>query len=71
MMYKILDYMLRDLSNYHRKKEDLLKFYIQKRLDQSFDNYSKELEQSLSYLDNRKVQINVIQKINRTKRKTK
>ena len=70
-MYKIFDYMLRDLSNYHRKKEELLEFYIQKRLDQSFDNYSKELEQSLSYLDNRKVQINVMQKINRTKRKTK
>lgn len=52
-MYNRLLLLKKELSNYHRGRTYLEKYYISKRLNESLNSYYKELEDSLRYLDNR------------------
>lgn len=53
-MYNKLLNLKKELSYYHRNKEDLEKYYISKRLNDSLVSYYKDLEYSMKYLENRK-----------------
>lgn len=48
-----LDKILDDLSMYKRDKSILLKYYIEKRLQDSLRTYYKELNNSVNYLEAR------------------
>lgn len=49
-MKYLLNNMLLELSQYKRDKSDLMSLYISDRLDKSFSQYDKELQQSIDYL---------------------
>lgn len=61
-MYKELINLKREMSNYHRDKVKLDKYYIYKRLNESLDTYYNDLEYSLKYLNNRQPE-NVLRKM--------
>ena len=42
--------ILYDLSQHHRNPADLMQVFVSERLSKSFDQYNKELQQSLSFL---------------------
>lgn len=42
--------MLNDLQKYKRDKQTLMPEYVATRLDKSFNQYDKELQQSLQFL---------------------
>lgn len=42
--------MLRSLENYKRDKSTLMTIYVSKRLEKSFNEYNKELKQSIDFL---------------------
>jgi hypothetical protein len=42
--------MLNNLQNYKRDKNTLMQHYVTERLDESFNQYDKELQQSLQFL---------------------
>lgn len=42
--------MLRDLENYKRDKSTLMTMYVSQRLEKSFNEYDKELKQSIDFL---------------------
>jgi hypothetical protein len=50
------------MKKYHRNKEDLEKYYIYKRLNESLKSYYSDLEYSLKYLDNRQPE-NILRKM--------
>ena len=64
-----LEGMLKDLSLYHRNKNDLKILYINERLNKSLETYYKELSSSLDYLSNRN-QENLAKKVRNMKWKT-
>lgn len=45
-----LNYMLSELDSYRHSKQTLMKMYVSDRLEKSFNEYNKELQQSISYL---------------------
>ena len=49
-MKRILYSMIEELQQYKRDKNDLMKQYVSERLDKSFSQYDKELQQSILYL---------------------
>ena len=49
-MKRILYSMIEELQQYKRDKNDLMKQYVAERLDKSFSQYDKELQQSILYL---------------------
>ena len=53
MFKDILYSMLNDMSKYHRDKDDLLAYYINKRLNKSLQVYYKELSKSIEYLSSK------------------
>ena len=61
-----LEGMLKDLSLYHRNKNDLKILYINERLNKSLETYYKELRSSLDYLSNRN-QENLAKKVRNMK----
>lgn len=61
-----LEDMLKDLSLYHRNKNDLKILYINERLNKSLETYYKELSSSLDYLSNRN-QENLAKKVRNMK----
>ena len=42
--------MLRGLENYKRDKTTLMTMYVSERLEKSFNEYDKELKQSIDFL---------------------
>lgn len=42
--------MLRGLENYKRDKSTLMTMYVSQRLEKSFNEYDKELKQSIDFL---------------------
>ena len=50
-MIDILNNMLKDLSEHKRNKNDLLLFYIDKRLDKSLHSYYDNLIKSVNYIN--------------------
>lgn len=42
--------MLNNLQQYKRDKNTLMQYYVTERLDKSFNQYDKELQQSLLFL---------------------
>lgn len=52
-MRKELIYLKSEMKKYHRDKTELVKYYINKRLNDSLTSYYKDLEYSIKYLDNR------------------
>ena len=42
--------MLRGLNNYKRDKTTLMTMYVSERLEKSFNEYDKELKQSIDFL---------------------
>ena len=63
-MKEILLSMLKDMSNYHRNTCDLMPHYVSERLDLSFKEYNKELQQSIQYLT-RKHEKSIIKRMNK------
>lgn len=63
-MIDILNNILADLSNHKRNKDDLLIFYINKRLDKSLYTYYDSLVSSVNYLKYRNCK-KIMDKINR------
>lgn len=61
MLYN-LNIIKEDLKGHRRNKRDLEKYYINKRLNESLSSYSKQLEYSIAYLNNRKAE-NVIKEM--------
>ena len=59
-----LENMLNDMKNYHRDKNSLLIYYINKRLNESLNIYYKELENSITYLSS-KNDMKVLKKMNK------
>lgn len=49
-MKDILFRMLSNLQQYKRDKNTLMQYYVTERLDKSFNQYDKELQQSLQFL---------------------
>lgn len=49
-MISTLTYMLNELSKYKNDKTFLMNNYILERLNKSYNQYNKELQQSLDYL---------------------
>jgi hypothetical protein len=54
MLYNKLVQIKYELSKYHRDRQYLERYYVNKRLTESLNSYYKDLEDSLRYLDNRK-----------------
>lgn len=50
MVKDIINQMKLDLAAHNRKKEDLLEYYVQLRLNASLESYYKEIQQSLNNL---------------------
>lgn len=50
MTIKQLYSMLDLLSEHHRSKEDLMPIYVAERLQKSYAQYDKELQQSIQFL---------------------
>lgn len=61
-MYKELIYLKSEMKKYHRDRTELVKYYINKRLNDSLASYYKDLEYSIKYLDNRQPE-NVFKKM--------
>jgi hypothetical protein len=61
-MYKELLYLKSEMKKYHRDKSVLVKYYINKRLNDSLNSYYKDLEYSIKYLDNRQPE-NILKKM--------
>lgn len=59
-----LNSMLSDLADHKRSRADLRLYYLQKRLNTSFDNYQDDLDKCINYLINRK-ELNLAKKMNR------
>ena len=55
---------LEELKAYKHSKDVLLETYITQRLNESFNNYQKDLNTRVEYLTRRKP-INVVKKMNR------
>lgn len=55
--------MLEDIKKRNRPKEDLLPYYIQKRLDKSIQTYYKQLLSSCDFLSNISDESKVIKKL--------
>ena len=49
MKHKLL-LMLSELQQYKRDKNTLMPLYVSERLDKSFNQYDKELQQSIQFL---------------------
>lgn len=49
-MKQVLFNMLTELQKYKRDKSTLMSQYVQERLDKSFNQYDKELQQSIQFL---------------------
>jgi hypothetical protein len=49
-MKQQLLYMIEELQKYKRDKDSLMLQYVQERLDKSFNQYDKELQQSIQFL---------------------
>lgn len=49
-MKTILFRMLDTLKDYKHSREDLMPMYVERRLQKSFNQYDKELQQSLAFL---------------------
>ena len=47
--------MLENLQNYKRDKRSLMSEYVSERLDKSFNQYDKELQQSIQLLTQKHV----------------
>ena len=45
--------ILHELNKYHRNKEDLKLFYLNKRLNKSLETYYHDIVQTFEYLDYR------------------
>ena len=52
-MIQIVTSMISELQEYKRTKQDLMQTYVTDRLDKSFNQYSKELQQSILFLKQR------------------
>lgn len=48
--------MLKECSNHHRDKNSLLKYVVNRRLNESLKTYYHEIEMSTEYLSRRKVE---------------
>ena len=60
---KQLNLMIKDLSNYHRPRNQLLYNYIQTRLEQSLNIYNEEMTNGIKFL-RRKDEIKILKKAN-------
>ena len=49
-MKQMLNKMLQELSTYKRDRSELMLHYVSDRLNKSFNEYDKELQQSINYL---------------------
>lgn len=63
MKNKIID-MLTTIQDYKRDKSTLMPLYIEERLSSSYNQYSKELQQSILFL-NRKHEKSLIKRLNK------
>ena len=52
-----LQKLLEELSHYKRDRNDLLTYYINKRLNESLEVYYKELDESVHYLQARETRM--------------
>ena len=52
-MKSLLTEMLTELQGYKRNPANLMQTYITERLNKSFDQYNKELQQSILFLTHR------------------
>ena len=59
-----LQIILNDLNKYKREKSDLLAYYVEMRLNKSFQSYYDELTQSFKY-SSRKDGYKVMKKLNK------
>lgn len=59
-----LEQILIDLHNHKHKKEELLIYYINKRLTESLESYYSELSSSVKFL-NDKEELRVLKKLNK------
>lgn len=59
-----LEKILEELQNYKRNKEDLDKYYIEKRLNDSLKNYNDKLIQNIDFLK-RKRDLTILKRLNR------
>ena len=59
-----LDNMLSILAEYKRDKKDLMPMYISERLNRSFNQYDKELQQSIEFLT-RKHEKSLLKRMNK------
>lgn len=53
MITEVLNNMLSEQKNYNGNKTDLMLFYIEERLEKSFNVYQEELNKSFKYLASR------------------
>ena len=65
LLKDVLMAMKTELNKYKRDRTSLDILYIQQRLDHSLQSYQEELEDSLTYLQNRN-ELNLIKKMSRT-----
>lgn len=65
-MKRILNNMLQDIELHNRSKDQLLTYYIQKRLDKSLKSYYQDLTNSYNGLITHN-EINVLNKLNKEK----
>lgn len=49
-MKQLLYRMLEDIQSYKHNREYLMQLYVEERLQKSFNQYDKDLQQSISYL---------------------
>lgn len=59
-----LCYMLETLQQYKRDKNTLMPQYVTERLDKSYNQYDKELQQSIQFLT-RKHEKSLIKRLNK------
>ena len=63
MVEEIAKSMLADVKKRNRTREELLPYYVQKRLDKSIKTYYKQLLESCNFLSNVTDESKVIKKL--------
>lgn len=64
MLKSILYNIKKDLESHHRLKSELLGYYVEERLNKSFESYCKELSSTIEYLQT-KPQKTILNSVNR------
>lgn len=61
----LFENILKEMSEHHRNKEELLEYYITARLNKSLSTYYESLLKSSEYLSERKNKLKVMKNINK------